>query len=108
LTVVVTPAAAGSITNVATVTASEADPDVSNNRAQSITQVTQVTQTITLSVARSGNDLIISGSGPLDGFDLQTKDSLTSPLDWTTLPNTPVGNAFTFRSNLRRGPSFTE
>jgi hypothetical protein len=48
----------------------------------------------TLRIAISANNLVISVSGSLDGFDLQVKDSLTSSPAWTTLPNAPVGNQF--------------
>jgi uncharacterized repeat protein (TIGR01451 family) len=50
--------------------------------------------TLTLRITTSGGNLIISGNGPLDGYDLQVKDSLSSSADWLTLPNVPVGNQF--------------
>jgi hypothetical protein len=62
------------------------------------TQVYRVRQrsssSITLRITPSGNNLIISANIPLDGYELQVKDTLTSAADWITLPNVPVGNQF--------------
>jgi hypothetical protein len=62
------------------------------------TQVYRVKQrsssSITLRITPSGSNLIISANAPLDGYELQVKDTLTSGTDWTTLPNVPVGNQF--------------
>jgi hypothetical protein len=62
------------------------------------TQVYRVRQrsssSISLRITPSGNNLIISANAPLDGYELQAKDTLTSAADWITLPNVPVGNQF--------------
>ena len=89
--IVIAPIALGTITNTAVVTATELDPDPSNNRIETVTQVTQA---IILRITISGNSLILSASVPLDGFDLQAKDNLGSAAEWMTLSNAPIGRAF--------------
>ncbi|PYI86574.1 MAG: hypothetical protein DME26_08760 [Verrucomicrobia bacterium] len=57
-------------------------------------RVAQRSSPIILRIIRSGGNLVISANVSLDGYELQVKQNLSSPTEWITLPNTPVGNAF--------------
>lgn len=74
VTIVVTPTAAGTITNSAIVTANEADPNPANNTATAVTAVNAVSSDLIVSMLRAPN---ASGAGSTISVNDTTKNQGT-------------------------------
>jgi uncharacterized repeat protein (TIGR01451 family) len=85
-TITVNPALAGTITNSASVGSGVPDPFKGNHSVSVKTLVEAVKMTVT----RSGNTFTISWPASATGFVLESANSLTPPVTWTTVTSPPT------------------
>jgi uncharacterized repeat protein (TIGR01451 family) len=84
VSIVVRTLASGTITNNAQTAASITDPSKANNLASVKTIVEQMT------IARSGNNIVVSWPTDVGTYTLESANSLTPPITWTTVSSPPV------------------
>jgi uncharacterized repeat protein (TIGR01451 family) len=85
-TIVVHPTVAGEITNTATVSSSVTDPLKANNTVS----VKTIVEGLKLSVARSGNNVIIAWPASASNYILESANALNAPITWTQVSVPPA------------------
>jgi len=89
--IVVVAPAAGSYTNVATVTSDDTDPTTSNNRSTAILRVaTAQARLLQITAIAEGTQLVLSWPTSAIPFSVQSTPSLAAPMTWTAAPGAPV------------------
>ncbi|MDQ3814560.1 MAG: DUF11 domain-containing protein, partial [Armatimonadota bacterium] len=108
VTVVVTPATAGTLTNTASVTGAQRDPNTANNTATQNTVVSPVanlslTKTAAPDPVTAGNNLVytltVHNNGPSAATNVRLTDTLPAGIDFiaaTPAPSTRSGRVLTF------------
>jgi uncharacterized repeat protein (TIGR01451 family) len=85
-TIVVRPDVGGTITNLATVASSVADPAKLNNGAS----VKTVVEPVLMSVTRNGLNLVLAWTADASNYSLQSATNIVPPIVWTPVTNAPV------------------
>jgi hypothetical protein len=76
----------GTITNLATVASSVADPAKLNNGAS----VKTVVEPVLMSVTRNGLNLVLAWTADASNYSLQSATNIVPPIVWTPVTNAPV------------------
>jgi parallel beta-helix repeat protein len=90
-------ALAAGVTSNNVVTATATDPAGNTSEFSFASAVTVGAQNVSLSIARSGSNVVVTWPSIAVGFQLQSAGSLTSPIPWQTITNS-VGDNGTLKS----------